>query len=99
MEYLSVGNFLSVELNIGFNDVITSKMVFIVKYSSSKTIEVNSFSDIKDNCIYLNCNLNNLTSLEGIERLKKIKILDISNNHLNSLEPIVIFKTITRIIY
>jgi Leucine-rich repeat (LRR) protein len=64
-------------------------MVFNVKYpNDNKIYKVDSFDEIKSNCIYLNCSYNDLNSLEGIENLTQLQELDCCENNLTSLEPI-----------
>jgi hypothetical protein len=60
-----------------------------IKYPNDNTeYIVDSFNDIKDNCIYLNCSLNNLTSLEPIKHLTQIQELYFYCNKLTSLKGI-----------
>jgi protein phosphatase 1 regulatory subunit 7 len=61
----------------------------IVKYFGKNIYYiVSSFEDIKEDCVYLCCCKNNLTSLKGIEKLTKLQELNCSYNNLSSLEPL-----------
>ena len=64
-------------------------MHIIVKYLNDDTkYNIYSFDKIRDNCIYLNCDYNKLTSLEPIKNLTQLQKLYCSYNQLTSLEPI-----------
>jgi Leucine-rich repeat (LRR) protein len=64
-------------------------MVFTVKYPNDDTkYKVCSFNKIRDNCIYLDCRFNNLTSLEPIKILTQLQYLNCNYNNLTSLKHI-----------
>jgi Leucine-rich repeat (LRR) protein len=67
----------------------TTMLKLIVKYPNDNTeYTVHSFDEIKENCIYLNCSLNYLTSLEPLKKLTQLQHLDFSLNNLTSLKNI-----------
>jgi Leucine-rich repeat (LRR) protein len=60
-----------------------------VKYPNDDTKYIeHSFKDIKENCIYLDCNNNKLTSLKEIENLTQLQELYCNFNKLTSLKGI-----------
>jgi Leucine-rich repeat (LRR) protein len=74
---------------IFFNYKDTKMLNLKVKYSNDDTkYIVHSFKKIKDNCVYLDCSYNNLTSLQSIKHLTQLQVLWCYNNKLTSLEGI-----------
>jgi hypothetical protein len=67
----------------------TTMLYLLVKYPDDNTeYTVRSFDEIRENCIYLECYNNKLTSLEPIKHLTQLQILYYYYNDLSSLKGI-----------
>jgi Leucine-rich repeat (LRR) protein len=73
-------------------------MLFKVRYPNDDTeYKVYIFAKIRDDCIYLDCSDNNLTSLKPVKKLKQLQILKCDGNNITSLEPVRHLKQLQRL--
>ena len=87
-------------INSIFKDIINSKKINLYYYDDYfnknpelKIRKINTLKNLKEiDCILVNyCNHKTLMKLKEINRNKKIKIIDISNNTNNIFKPYVKF--------